>query len=77
MLFQHELLGYISEKKPDNRDVWRFGLEQGLPAHKTAEILKTLQNERRIAVQLANGNGSARKGSFYLREKERKVVISV
>jgi hypothetical protein len=32
-LFKQDLLEYIGEKQPDNRAVWYFGLEQGMPSH--------------------------------------------
>lgn len=64
-VFEDELLEFIVKKRPNNCEVYRFCLEQGISIKRSNEVLRGLQNQNKISVVKPDGK-AARKGSFYL-----------
>ena len=64
-VFENGLLEFIVKKRPNNCEVYRFCLEQGISIKRSNEVLRGLQNQNKISVVKPDGN-AARKGSFYL-----------
>ncbi|VEN75420.1 conserved hypothetical protein [Candidatus Desulfarcum epimagneticum] len=64
--FEKDMVRYIKEKKPTNKDLYRFCLENGfLPRHVT-EILRELQQSSHLEVKDPVSNDDVRKGAFYI-----------
>jgi len=74
-VFEKELLEYIVQSSPTNRDVYRFGLQKGFPSKECAETLKKLQNAGKIEVKTLNEKTKIRRGAFYLKEKNGMIRI--
>ena len=74
-VFEQELLEYIIQMAPTNRDVYRFGLQKGFPSRECADQLRELQNAGKIKTEYLEKNTTPRKGAFYLREKAAKIRI--
>jgi three-Cys-motif partner protein len=78
---EEKLLKYLVGKPRDNKDIYNFTLHSGfLPKH-VNEILTQLQGNKKINVNLPDGN-NARKGAFYIsydryKSKEFKVLITL
>lgn len=72
-VFETELLCYICDHNPTNREVYRFGLEKGFHSVKCNAALRILQNAEKIGTESISGTTPIRRGSFYLREKEDRI----
>jgi len=73
-VFEQDLLTFIQSSRPDNVAVHRFCLENGFHSSKANDILADLQDKGRIDVKDVVTCERVRKKSFYLAEREKRVV---
>jgi three-Cys-motif partner protein len=68
--FQRDLMEYIRLRKPDNRDLYQFVLENGfLPSHAGA-VLRSMQASGSLSVMDIGSGQKARGNAFYLNWNE-------
>lgn len=73
-IFEQDVLKFIQTVRPDNMALHRFCLENGFHSAKANDILGELQDKGRIEVRDAGSGELARKKSFYLTAREKKVI---
>lgn len=73
--YPHKLKDYITHSNRTNVDIYRFGLDNGfLPKHTNMIFNEWQKSNTCFKVYFLNSS-LARKGSFYLKEKEQKVIF--
>lgn len=72
-VFETELLKFIETKKPNNKEVFRFGLKNGFYSSKCNDALRVLQEAEKFIVQDIFTMQKVRKSAFYLMDKMEKV----
>lgn len=72
--FRSDLKTFVQNRKPTNKDLYRFILENGLTPKKGREILLELLKEHHLKVEPYNSDKKStyRKGSFYISWKDFK-----
>lgn len=73
-VFEQDALKFIRVSRPDNMALYRFCLENGFHSSKATAMLGELQDKGRIEVRDAGSGELARKKSFYLTAREKKVI---
>lgn len=66
-IFKNDLIEFIKESSPTNKDLYKFSLENGIPPKKVREILLEIENEKNLKIEfLDSKKGSRKKGSYYI-----------
>ena len=73
-VFERDILKFIQTNHPNNIELYRFCLENGFHSSKANGTLSELQEKGRIEVRDAESGGLARKKSFYLTDREKRVI---
>jgi three-Cys-motif partner protein len=64
--FEKDLMKFIENHNPDNRELYKYCIENGIITTKVNPILKRLQDSNEITVWDIENNQPARKNAFYL-----------
>ncbi len=64
--FKKDLVDYIKSKRPTNKGLYRFSLENGFLSGHAKDILREQQKSNKLEVRDPKTNENARTGAFYI-----------